>query len=462
MKLLRVLILLMPSVVTPAEVPQDFASGMTIQADGQDALYEIELPAALYRGVTRSDLGDLRVFNGHGEVVPHALRPRVVTVEQAGAAVRLPVFPLYGGSNEKFEDLQVRIEKRADGTIIDIKSGGKKAGERKLRGYLLDASALKSAIQTLHLGWQSASSSFIGHVSVNGSDDLTAWKRLSENAALARLDFAGHQVERNAVELRAARLKYLRLSWPDSQAPLDSLTVRAVPAPSRIAAARLWESVTGVAVADKPDEYSYDLGGYFPFDRLRVELPQVNSLVQLQLFARAKPSDEWRRLLSAVAYRLRQGETEVTSPEITLTTSGERYVLLRVDQKGGGVGSGVPAIQIGWVAQKLVFAARGAGPFQIAYGSATVKPAAFAIESIIPGYKTDVEFKVTPAKLGEQVTLAGSAQLRAPWDYRKVALWGSLIAGVGLLGWMALRLSRQIVKPPADLQKSDEAKELRK
>jgi hypothetical protein len=132
---------------------------------------------------------------------------------------------------------------------------------------------------------------------------------------------------------------------------------------------------------------------------------------------------------------------------------------LRVDQKGGGVGSGVPELQVGWVAQKLVFAARGGGPFRLVYGSAGVKPAAFAIESLIPGYKTDAEFKVKPAALGEQVTLAGSAQLRAPWDYRKIALWSCLIVGVGLLGWMAFRLSRQMTKPPASSERSDQAKQ---
>ena len=51
------------------------------------------------------------------------------------------------------------------------------------------------------------------------------------------------------------------------------------------------------------------------------------------------------------------------SPEIALTNVGERYWLLRVDPKGRGVGEGVPILQIGWPPQKLVFAARGGGPF---------------------------------------------------------------------------------------------------
>ena len=173
MTIVAILLLLIHGVAGAAERPQDFAYGMAIHADANDALHEIEIPAAVYRGVTRGDLGDIRVFNGQQEVVPHALRPRVVTTEQSGAMVRLPAFPLYGESSGKVEDLNVRIEKRADGTIINIQGGAKDA-ERKnqLRGYLLDASALKPAIQALRFDWQGGSESFVGKIKVEGSDDL--------------------------------------------------------------------------------------------------------------------------------------------------------------------------------------------------------------------------------------------------------------------------------------------------
>jgi hypothetical protein len=93
MKTLVFLLLLSQSSAFGAERPEDFAYGMPIHADAQDALYELEIPAAVYRGVTRTDLGDVRVFNGHGEVVPHALRPRASSSSESGAAVSLPGFP---------------------------------------------------------------------------------------------------------------------------------------------------------------------------------------------------------------------------------------------------------------------------------------------------------------------------------------------------------------------------------
>ena len=442
-----------------AERPEDFAYGIPIRAGAQDALYEIEVPAAVYRGVTRIDLGDIRVFNGQGEEVPHALRPRAMTSTESAPAVSLPVFPLSGEASDKLEDLSVRIEKRSDGTIVSI-HGQAKAGaaKGKLRGYLLDASALKQPLQELRFDWRSEPDGFVGRIRIEGSDDLSAWSTVADGVALVRLSLGGHQLQQDRVELRGVKFKYLRVSWPENQRPVESLTVIAEPVAGTVSPRRVWQKITGEAVARNAGEYAYDLGGPFPFDRLRVELPQVNSLVQLQILARAKASEGWHPVTSAMAYRLRDRDAEVTSPEIALTSHGERHWLLRIDQKGGGLGAGKPVIFIGWVPQKLVFAARGAPPFQLAYGNAKAKSAAYSIDSLIPGYKSDAEFKVKAASLGEPTTLAGPARLRAQMDYKKWAVWTVLLLGVVALGWMAYRLFRQVAKEPPASQHVDDTK----
>jgi hypothetical protein len=459
MKPVVLLLLLASSSALAAERPEEFAYGMPIQADGQVALYEVEIPALVYRGVTRSDLGDIRVFNGQSEEVPHALRPRALTSTESAPTVSLPVFPMYGEASDKLENLNVGIEKRSDGTIVSIRSQAKAGATKgKLRGYLLDASALKRPVQALVFDWQSEPDGFVGQIRIDGSDDLAAWSMVADRAALVRLSFGGHQLQQDRVELRGIKFKYLRVSWPESQRPLESLTVIAEPAAGTVSSRRVWQKITGEAVAGKAGEYSYDLGGPFPFDRVRVELPQVNNLVQLEILSRVKTREDWRPVTKATAYRLRDRDAEVTSPEIALTSHGERHWLLRIDQQGGGLGAGKPVIYIGWVPQRLVFAARGAPPFQLAYGNVKAKSVAYSIDALIPGYKTDAEFKVKAASLGEQVTLAGPARLRAPMDYKKWALWGSLILGVLVLGWMAYRLARQVSNGPADSQMTDKSK----
>ena len=65
----------------------------------------------------------------------------------------------------------------------------------------------------------------------------------------------------------------------------------------------------------------------------------------------------------------------------------ERFWLLRVDQRGGGLGTSTPTLYAGWVPQKIVFAARGNAPFQIAYGSPRASPAAYSVETLVPGWR---------------------------------------------------------------------------
>ena len=115
-----------------------------------------------------------------------------------------------------------------------------------------------------------------------------------DHAALVRLTFGGHQLKQNRVELRGVRFKYLRVSWPENQQPLESLTVVAEPAAGMVPPRRVWQKINGEVVAGQAGEYRYDLGGPFPFDRLRVDLPQLNSLVQLQILSRAKSDEPWR------------------------------------------------------------------------------------------------------------------------------------------------------------------------
>jgi hypothetical protein len=53
--------------------PSDFAYTAGILTQGEGAVYRLGLTPEVYDGLTRPDLGDLRVFNAAGQPVPHAL-----------------------------------------------------------------------------------------------------------------------------------------------------------------------------------------------------------------------------------------------------------------------------------------------------------------------------------------------------------------------------------------------------
>lgn len=443
MRLLSACLLACATAAAAEQRPDEFAYAAPIAIDGTQALQRLEIPQSAYEGAARLDLGDLRVFNGAGEPVPYAFMPRSAPGTAAAPPLALKYFPLQGARGTTAGALEIHAQRNADGTVVRVIANDEpRKGTRTLVGYLVDATALKQALATLELDWRSAGD-LVGSLRVEGSDDLARWTTLAAAAPLVSLQFDGQRLEQKSVELPAVRYKYLRLSWPAEQAPLELITLRGRPRDVRIEPERRWKAVAGSA-GDKPGDYLFDLGGRLPVDRLRIGLPQPNTLASVQVFARNRDDQPWQVISTGVLYRLQRDGREVANPDLAVAGSGWRFWLLRVDQKGGGIGQGEPTLQAGWVPQQLVFVARGSPPFQLAYGNAAAQPAAYPIATIVPGWRSDEELQAAPASAGAQRELAGARALRTPIDYKTWALWGSLALAVAVLGWMAWQLTRQM------------------
>jgi len=453
-----------------AEKPADYAYGLKIEASGSEALYDVTLPPSVYQGVTRHDLGDVRVFNGAGEVVPHAFRPRRTEKADAGATVALTLFPLKAAAGATLDGLSLSVRRSAGGAVsVDVKSGNATAPQQQTVGYLVDMSAHDRALRAIELDWKAADG-FSGKLRIDASDDLSNWRTLVSGAPLLNLQVGGQRLQQKRVEVPQQKAKYLRLGWvsegaknamPEITAASGELAEKFVEAP------REWAKF-GAAKGDKPGEYVFDLKGQLPVDRLRLELPDANTIAQIEVLARDKADQPWRSAARGVAYRLRQGEAEIGSPDIAVGASSERYWLIRVDQRGGGLGGGMPVLNAGWVPHQLVFAARGAPPFTLAYGNRGAQPGSLPIESLIPGYKDDAGASVRVAKTGAQPTvnvqavssqpqkaLGGEARLQEQIDWKRWSLWGVLGLGVLVLGAMAWRLVKQLGAAPASADKDD-------
>ena len=72
----------------------DYAQGIEIMNYSNRPLVEMLLPDELYQKVTRTDLGDVRVFNAAGVAVPHAFCAAPVRETPVITQESLPVFDL--------------------------------------------------------------------------------------------------------------------------------------------------------------------------------------------------------------------------------------------------------------------------------------------------------------------------------------------------------------------------------
>ena len=419
------------------------------------------LPAAAYEGVRHRDLADLRVFNADGGLLPFAFVPRAPIARERPQPVSLPMFPLYVDRDRRdIDGLALTVVRNAAGTTVSVNAAdAEPSPNRVLGGYVLDASAQDNALAALVFDLPATSGVTTMRLRIDASDDLVTWRSLASDATLVDLQHAAQRLTRDRIELPATKAKYLRLSWRPGTPVIDFRAVKGEFGERPVEVVREWRPVSGTKVADREGDYEYDLGGPFPIDRVAVDLAAPNSIVPASLFARNAAAEPWQPVATTVFYRLApasqagspqaalpQAAGDVVSPPVTVDGGGRRYWLLRIDPRSGVGGTAAPPMRMGWRPQEIIFAARGPGPFMLAFGKHAATPGALPMATLVPDYDSTRALPANLAKgqAGERVALGGEARLQKPPDVKRWTLWAALVLGALVLGWMAWRLSRDM------------------
>jgi hypothetical protein len=418
--------------------PQDFAFGIPILTASEGAAYRVTLPAGVYRGGVREDLGDIRVFNAHAEVVPYALSRPTARPPTRGPGSALPLFALRGDSQAAADAVRVTIDSPNAAVNLETRRTAASGGVKQ---YILDGRPLNVAVAALQFAWPDAAADFTGRLRIEASDDFASWRTLAEAAPIANLHAGGQQLVNNRVELPATRAKYWRLSWIGKNAPFELTAVIAEPADSRVEAERYALEITGNISGVAPGEYQFDLGTRLPIERINLGLPEINTVVAVELLSRSHPQDPWRRVAARQFYRVASGDGELNNEPIDIGVDADRYWLARPANTLGAGSKESLRLQVAWTPSDIVFLARGPGPFMLAYGSAAAPAAAIDLSSVT---KAVTVLRATP---GERLELGGQARLApsaAEFPWKRVLLWTVLVSSLCLLAWMAYRLSKDV------------------
>lgn len=194
-----------PGWVHAAERLDDFACTLPSAVDAQEGLHQLELNGLVHQGVMRSDFGDIRVFNGAGEPVPHAFAPPPRDAPAAPTETALPFFPIRAERDARIDALDLKVETRADGTVVGLTTQPKTAPAASRHvGYLLDASAIATPLSALRLEWKRAANGTHTRVRLEASDDLAHRDAQRPGYAIANL-VPGYQAG-EPLDLPSARL----------------------------------------------------------------------------------------------------------------------------------------------------------------------------------------------------------------------------------------------------------------
>lgn len=432
------------------EKPADFATHVPLTVSGEGPWYRLELPLAILLNARQADLADVRVFNAAGQPQAYALAREAAQTEDNRTLTDVKWFPLYSAADDTERAPNVRVQSSANGALVEVQpSSPLEAGEEELRGWLLDASAIKAPLQQLILDWTSERDGF-QRFTIEASDDLQHWQSWGEGQ-VARLSFADERVEQHEVGLPGQSARYLRLLWstPSSapiltSAQLQSASPRSLPLPLA------WSQALAGASA-KAGEYTWQLPMGLNVERVQVALDQANSLAPATLSGRRDSSLPWRPMSSGLLYRLTQNGQDVVQDELQLSGQTVQQLKLTVDERGGGLGEQAPALKYAVRATQLVFLARGPGPYTLALGSATAKAASLPLSMLIPEYNPAKLATLGRASVDGAAVVAPTAaavQASAGADWKKFGLWAVLLLSVLFLAAMAFSLLRKpSVKP---------------
>lgn len=424
------------STVAVGASPNDFAYRMQVVGTGDAAAYRVALPLAVYQKIAHADLADLRVFNGNSEQVPFALeRPAAGTI--ASAATALSVFPLKDDSGATLDAIRVTIESGKG--AINVQTGGQTPPSGRIDSYLVDGRALDTPVAALRLEWPQGAADFAGRVRVEASDSLSDWRVVTGGAPIANLHSNAERLVEQRVEFSPTKARFWRLSWSGTAAPFALTAVLGEPAKQNVDARHTSLSLAAVPGKAVPGEFEFDLGARVPVDRVNLELPDINTVVDVELLSRERPQDAWHLVRRGGFYRLKSDGEELRNGPVSVGPNTDRHWLLRTDPKQGGLGTSAPHLVVEWVPQSLVFVARGVGPFYVAYGSTTAEGAAVSL-AVLPR-----NVAIVSASLSDPQPLGGDSLLQppaTPFPWKTPLLWSVLIAGAGLLAWMAYRLSK--------------------
>lgn len=452
------MLLLMPVSVTAKNAPQltDFQQSVQL-SEAKKRFRSLELPAEVLYTLQRSDMGDIRVFDGAGRAMPMLILRK--NADQVSEQKAISFYPLPAKPNVDDSLSGVDIERNAEGDVIRIYPGSQPEdtlAELPVNQYLLDNQETETELVQLIFDWSQHRKGQV-MLKIDHSDNLVSWSALVTTAVLARLQHNGNQLEQNSIDLPATDSRFLRLSLLDADA---DFRIHGVSAQYRQSGRPVQNWLLLGALKKQPEEsgvYGFDIHSQVKPEKIRLDMPEdTEFFLSAKLFSRPNVKSDWRlRHRQFVQYAVKQGEQWFNSNALSLGYITDPFYRLELNSAQDLPQAQKLQIKLLMPSYEVVFIAAGKAPFTLAWGNAEIEPDNYSMESLFEQFKqrADKLESVRPVRalfLGNME----QPQVSVAMDWKSIVLWSVLVLGVLLAGLMAYQLKNEL------LQKTDEEKDV--
>lgn len=445
-------------VVGMAALPA-IAATFKLDANGQDALYRTEVPKAVYQHSRSESLKDLTIHNANGEQVPYALLPYEALNPLNTTTYDTKPLPVYPISEYQLKDpatLNIKIESTDNHHIdptVTLKTNSQVKDTKSI--YLIDAGKDHPALKSLRVDWLGGEGALLS-LEILASDDLKTWSSAG-HAVLLKTTADGKVLSQNSITLDSpTEQRFLQIRPSDNSLLVLTKINAEYSNLQSIAPHLLWQDLKLLSreLNQKTGEINLDFEspGRYAISRLRVMLPETNTITNAKVFARKSSSDPWQYISAASLYHVIKQAKIYTNSDITVYPTSARYWRLQFNQANGGLGSENPNLSAGWLPDTFIWNARGKAPFSLQIGNNPDVVNNVAIDSLISNFSAEPELKIKKIQqlpksglsIESQTTIQSDTAAANAWtsppDYKRWMLWGGLLTGVLLLAGMAYSL----------------------
>lgn len=423
--------------------PQDFVAGWPIEAPAGAEVFDVPLTAEIYGAA--ADVGQIAVLDANGTPQSFFRRspPPTRPTEQG---VVLEASPLYVGGNGRGPS--VGVTTNGNNTSVTVTPGART--DAAITGFVLDARTVETAPLALDLDWRALPQPFLLEVSIEQSSDLTNWRTIGRGA-IAALAIGDNQVRHARVPVRASAGGYLRVipnravaDWYLLRATLVSSTTEPATPPT-VSAAPLAASA---APADGPERALYfDANATLPVSAVALDFGERDGWARADVAASTSLEGPWTNVVyGELFYALSFEGRDFASEPAFVGRQEARYwrVVPAAPLRDARI-----ELELTFPQEFLRVAVGGGAPYLLAAGTLVEDAGPDPTLAQVWQRLTPPADVVPFASLGARRELGGPAALVAerPFPWRTFTLWAVLIAGVLVVGAMAVRLAREMRSP---------------
>ncbi|MDX1404600.1 MAG: DUF3999 family protein [Woeseiaceae bacterium] len=435
---------------TPQVIPQirDYAWGFPIETDQVASFYSLELPLEVYRSVSDPALRDAGVFNSEGNPLSRTFERPGNDRQRAERLSPLPALPLFAAVDSRDQPRELKLERNVGSSqfSFDLEDLLRADNDQQLVAYIVDTRQSEEPVAAIELAWGAVPPGFMGKVDIDGGNDLAQWTNVG-SAVVAFLQEESASIEQRRIALRRGDFDYLRIRWEGLPDGWHLSQVMGVYAENGADADRKFVELE--ASATDPDDGGkiYSLGGAPYVDRIRVLLPEPNTVITARVMYFSERRDRWLEAGRGSFHHIIQDNHAVMSDALEIgPTRTSRFKLIMTR----GPSDAVINLEAGWRPDRLLFLAQGMPPFTLATGNAADALRQFPLQRQYDDSSlaelAKAQGGIAEASLGRRFELGGPQRLivKKQINWQTVLLWLGLVLGIAFVGFMALKTIREL------------------